>query len=273
MEKLEYTFMTDTLAKMLFVKHPLLLQKLVSQLLRIPFDNIGYFAVTNPEMPPESLGDKYCRFDIHMIVDDRRVELELQIENQGNYPERTLFHWARDYSSALPAGKDYRELPQVIVISIISFSLFDCEEYHSEFMALEVDRYTPLSDKFVLHFFEVQKLPIQIDPDDRLVLWLSLFRAKTEEELRIIEEMEVPEVSEAIEAYRTISVSPEFKEVERLRTKARHDEAQAMLQATLIERRAIATKALGEGIEPGVIARLTGLTVDEVVSLKKTVIE
>ena len=79
MEKLEYTFMTDTLAKMLFVKHPLLLQKLVSQLLRIPFESIGYFAVTNPEMPPESLGDKYCRFDINMIVDDRRIDLELQI--------------------------------------------------------------------------------------------------------------------------------------------------------------------------------------------------
>jgi len=81
--------------------------------------------------------------------------------------------------------------------------------------------------------------------------------------------MEVPEVSEAIEAYRTISVSPEFKEVERLRTKARHDEAQAMLS----ERRTIATKALGEGIEPEVIARLTGLTVDEVMSLKRSVTE
>ena len=74
-------------------------------------------------------------------------------------------------------------------------------------------------------------------------------------------------MSEAIEAYRAISVSPEFKEVERLRTKARHDEAQAMLN----ERRAIASKALSEGIEPEVIARLTGLTVDEVMSLTKTI--
>ena len=140
-------------------------------------------------------------------------------------------------------------------------------------MALEVNRHTPLSDKFVLHFFEVNKLPKQIGPDDRLMLWLSLFRAKTEEELKVIEEMEVPEVSEAIEAYRTISVSPEFKEVERLRTKARHDEAQAILHATLQATHAIACKALSEGIEPEVIARMTGLSIDEVMSLTKTINE
>jgi hypothetical protein len=35
-------------------------------------------------------------------------------------------------------------------------------------------------------------------------------------------------MSEAIMAYRSITVTPEFKEAERLREKARHDEAQAL---------------------------------------------
>ena len=34
-----------------------------------------------------------------------------------NYPERTLFTWAREYSSALPSGGNYRELPNVLSLA------------------------------------------------------------------------------------------------------------------------------------------------------------
>ena len=54
MTKLEYTFKTDTLFKMLFVKHIDLLKQLVSELLEIRLESIGEFYITNPEMPPES---------------------------------------------------------------------------------------------------------------------------------------------------------------------------------------------------------------------------
>jgi len=35
-------------------------------------------------------------------------------------------------------------------------------------------------------------------------------------------------MKQAIEAYRIVSVAPEFREMERMRSKARHDEAQAL---------------------------------------------
>ena len=40
-----------------------------------------------------------------------------------------------------------------------------------------------------LHFFELKKLPTKLDTNDMLVMWLSLFRAETEEEL---EQMKMP---------------------------------------------------------------------------------
>ncbi len=78
MTKLEYTFKNDTLFKMLFVKYPNLLKRLVAVLLGIHFDSITQFAIRNPEMPPESLGDKFCRLDINMVVDGQRVDIEIQ---------------------------------------------------------------------------------------------------------------------------------------------------------------------------------------------------
>ena len=38
-------------------------------------------------------------------------------------------------------------------------------------------------------------------------------------------------MSEAIMAYRHVAASPEFREMERVRSKARHDEAQAIFNA------------------------------------------
>ena len=60
---------------------------------------------------------------------------------------------------------------------------------------------------------------------------LSLFWAKTEEELKQLEALEVPVVQQAIGAYREVMVSPEFRELERLRADARHNEASALRNA------------------------------------------
>ena len=59
MSKLQYTFKTDTLFKMLFVQYPELLKKLVAALLGIPLESIEQFTIRNPEMPPDNLGDKF----------------------------------------------------------------------------------------------------------------------------------------------------------------------------------------------------------------------
>ena len=232
MTRLKHTFKTDILFKLLFTKYPHLLKTLVAQLLNMPIDKIRQFEIKNPEMPPDSIGKKFCRLDILMTVDGQQVNLEVQVENEGDYPERALFQWARIYSNALPVGDDYSVLPCAIIISILNFTQFsDCTEFHSEFQALEVKRCKPLTDKMVLHFFELTKIPDSIGRDDLLLLWLSLFKANTEEELKKIDDLGVNELSEAVTAYHNVTASSEFREMERLRIKASHDEAQALKNA------------------------------------------
>jgi len=229
--KLKYTFKSDVLFKILFVKYPDLLKKLVAELLSIQLESIEQFEIRNPEMPPESLGSKFCRLDISMTVNGQRINLEIQVKDQGDFPERTLFYWAREYSTALGESQNYSLLPRTIIISIVHFKLFDCKEFHSEFCSLEVTRHTLLTDKMSLHYFELPKLSKQVSSDNILELWLSLFNAKTEEELSNINKLGVPVMDQAIGAYRSITSTPEFREIERLRSKARHDEAQALKHA------------------------------------------
>ena len=276
MSKLQYTFKTDTLFKMLFVQYPELLKKLVAELLGISLESIERFTIHNPEMPPENLGDKFCRLDINMMVNGQRVDLEVQVNDEGDYPERVLYYWAREFSSALATGQGYAALPRTIVISIMDFDLFDCKEYHSFFQPLETARYTLLSDKMGFHFFELPKLPDDITQENMLLLWLSLFKAETEEELERIKGMEVPVMSQAINAYYTITASSEFREKERLREKARHDEAQALYNARREAKREarreekfeIARKLIKRNRPVSEIAEDTGLMYEEIEQLR-----
>ncbi len=248
MTRLDFTLTNDALFKMLFVKYPELLKYLVAELLGIGIESIGVFEIRNPEMPPERLGDKFCRLDITMTINGQRVGLEVQVQDKGDYPARALYYWAKEYSTALPEGEPYEKLPRTILISIVDFELIDDSPvFQSEYRVLEVKRHTQLTDKLNLLFFELPKLPEPVNPENSLELWLSLFKAKTEEDLARIKALEVPVMNQTIEAYRSVAVSPEFQEIERVRSRARHDEAQALGQA----RREGHREGLQEGRQEG----------------------
>ncbi len=165
-----------------------------------------------------------------------------------------MFYWAREFTSAISAGGSYANLPRTIVISIIDFTLFDCAEYHSFFQPMEVDRHALMTDKMDFHFFELPKLPGEIDEKDDLSLWLALFNANTEDDLKKIRAMDVPEMNQAIDAYYKVTASKEFQEIERMRERARHDEASALSHAK--------DEGRAEGLEEGLAKGAFNKTVE-----------
>ncbi|MCL1987747.1 MAG: Rpn family recombination-promoting nuclease/putative transposase [Firmicutes bacterium] len=245
--KLQYTFKSDILFKMLFVRYPELLQRLVAALLSIPLISIDGFIVENSEIPPEEVGTKFCRLDIRMTVAGKHINLEIQVQNEGNFLERTMFNWAKMYSTALPKGENYKELPQAIVINILDFVQFNCKEVYSKFMPMETTRHEVLSDKQQYHFFELPKMPnvATIDTTSEQDLWLALFNASTEEELEELISKGGKVMGQAVTAYRSITADEQYKYLERLRDKRERDEAQALSNAR--------DKGIVEGIIKGKI--------------------
>jgi len=235
---LKYPLKLDTLFKLVFRKYQHLLKRLVADFLDIRHEDITEFIVTNPEITPEELGRKFCRLDMNMIVNGQKVDLEVQVADEGNYPERSLFYWAKEFSTGISEGQDYKLLPRTIVISILGFNQFpDLDKFYHEFQCLEVVTHQPLTDKMVLQFYELDKLPPLDDSEGNCKnLWLQLFSAETEEELAEIEKLGVSVMNEALQAYRHVSASDEFIVMERMRSKARHDEAQALNHARQQER-------------------------------------
>ena len=133
------------------------LANFLSKLLEIPRESIKKIIMDNVELIPENFADKFSRVDLKMQVDDKIVNVELQVNNEPDFTERTLYYWSKIFSGELKSGEPYRKLKETICINIVNFNIFDCPEYHSHFKIIEKTRHEVLTNKFGIHFLNLKK--------------------------------------------------------------------------------------------------------------------
>ena len=233
----------DIIFKKLFTDNKDLLQSFVASMLNIPTESITEIVVNNPEMPPESIAGKFSRLDLSLTVDNRLVNVEIQVKNDADYRDRTLFYWAKLYTSELKSGEDYSELKQTITINIINFNMFSGSDYHTEVAAMIKGTDEVFSDKFSMHFFELKKVGKKPNPNNSCELWLQFINADNEEALNMIRQTDIPIMKKAVNVIYDMSEDPRIREFARMREKALHDEASAMKNAK--------AEGMAKGLEKG----------------------
>ena len=222
----------DIIFKKIFTENEDMLHSFVASMLDIPQESISEIKITNPELPPETLAGKFSRLDLSLKVDDKLVNVEIQVKNDADYRDRTLFYWAKLYSSELKSGEEYSELKQTITINIINFNMFSGSDYHTEVAAMIKGTEEVFSDKFSIHFFELKKVGKKPDPKNSRELWLQFINADSEEALDMISQTNVPIMKKAVNIIYDMSEDTKIREIARLREKALHDEASALKKAT-----------------------------------------
>lgn len=221
----------DIIFKKIFTENEDMLHSFVASMLDIPQESISEIKITNPELPPETMAGKFSRLDLSLKVDDKLVNVEIQVKNDADYRDRTLFYWAKLYSSELKSGEDYSELKQTITINIINFNMFSGNDYHTEVAAMIKGTEEVFSDKFSIHFFELKKVGKKPDPANSRELWLQFINADSEEALDMISQTNVPIMKKAVNVIYDMSEDTKIREIARLREKALHDEASALKNA------------------------------------------
>lgn len=216
-----------------------LLQAYLSDTLGIPYDSIENLVVLNSEIMPDSITEKYSRMDIRMKANGRLINVEMQIKDEGDYKDRSLYYLSKLYSGQLKSGEVYGSLNQCISINIINFNLFDCEKYHSSFSMREDSRNEQLTDKFTAHYFELKKIGKNIDKNNKQELWLRLINAETEDELDMLETAKDSTLDKAITKLKY------FSENEQLRFDAISREKYINDQASLERSAMLAGRAEG----------------------------
>lgn len=221
----------DIIFKKLFTSDNEILTAFVEDILDLPRGAVQQVEVLNPNLMPDKIDGKQGQLDLKMQVDDRIVNVEIQLRDEKNFRDRSLYYWSKIYSDELKSGDEYTNLKQTITVNILNFNLFDCKEYYSSFAVLEKNRYEMLSDKCSILFFELRKLSRTVEKDNRKKLWLQLIDAETEEELDMLEQTGVPEIQKAVVILHEMSADEELQEMARLREKWAHDEASAISNA------------------------------------------
>jgi predicted transposase/invertase (TIGR01784 family) len=223
-------------------KNIALTKALISDLLEIPRDEIQNVTILNVEIPPERWRQKFNRLDLQLQVDDKIVNVEMQVRGEKSFRDRSLFYWSRIFTRDLKTGEVYKQLKQTICVNILDFDLFDDEDedYHTTVRVTYGKRRRLFTKKFAIHVFELKKLTrfIKGRPMED---WLRLINVGSKEELMaIIDSATIPEVRDAG------IVLNDFQADERMRQEAWYREKQMHDEASQID------DAIEEGIAIGI---------------------
>lgn len=77
--------------------------------------------------------------DVKLVLNSKEIlDIELQLRNEHNWPERSLLYWSRAYDS-IREGHAYKQLKKTYHIGILDFTLFtDNPAFYAEYMVLKL---------------------------------------------------------------------------------------------------------------------------------------
>ena len=89
--------------------------------------------------------------DIEVLLNSEElINLEMQVLNEYNWPERSLSYLCRAYDQ-LYRGQDYEEALPVVHIGIMDYTLHPSHpEFYATYKMLNVKNHLLYSDKFTL---------------------------------------------------------------------------------------------------------------------------
>ena len=153
---------TDYAFKKVFgdVKHKNILISFLNEILDFKGDGlIKDLTIVDPYNIPMLKGMKDTFVDVKAILNDgSKVIIEMQVLNHQGFEKRVLYNAAKNYSSQLVKGENYRLLNPVIALSIVDFEMFpETDRIINKFKLLNKESLINYTDDIELIFLELSK--------------------------------------------------------------------------------------------------------------------
>lgn len=223
-------------------------------------------SLDNTELVPDSPEQKFGRLDVLLKTADSQIDIEIQVCNQMDYAERSLYYWSKLYSSQLQSGDEYGKSKKTIAFNIVDFKMFDCEDYHSVYELLNNKTHHRLTDKCRIDFLELTKvkgLDLDAIKDDKKLAWAAFLNAAGEEDLNMLNELDNPAIDKAVITLKEMSADEKAFHQAMLREKSIRDEISmlnfAKREGLKLGIMSVAKKLLDSGMDFNIIQQATGL--------------
>ena len=198
----------------LFQENEEALINLICSTLHWPRSKVKSIEITNPIVLGKYIKDKTFILDIKArLNDDTIVNLEMQLNNYGNWPERSLGYLCRAFDN-LNEGDDYIYTKSAIHIGFLNFTLFPhAPEFHAIYKMQNVKNHNIYTDKFMLHVIELNNIKLATEEDHNYEIdkWASLFKAKTWEDIHMLVN-DNPTLQSAAETLYQLNMDEQFRE-------------------------------------------------------------
>ena len=216
----------DYLFKRIFAKkgNESILKDLLNAILQIEIKSIEVMADSNLEKEIES--NKLGILDIKAKIDnDTIIDIEIQVINQYNMIERTLFYWSGLYYNVLQKGEDYKQIKRVVAINILDYDEFEEGPYHEIAKLRREYKHKMLTDKIEIHFIQIPKFKRQRkDLETKLDMWMYFIGQIGDKEVKYAMSKN-KEIKKAQEEYEYLTGEESERRIAFLREKAIRDES------------------------------------------------
>lgn len=210
---LPYSLTNDYLFRALLQENNMVLKGLICSLMHISPGQIHSVFIENPIELGDSMTEKTFFLDVKVLMNNSTViNLEMQVLNIGNWPERSLSYLYRSFDQ-LYKGQDYAETKPVVHIGILDFTLFPQHpEFYATYKLMNVRKHTIYSDKFRLSVLDLKHIHLATMQDKRYQIhcWAKLFKATTWEEIKMLTEKN-EFISEAAETLYKLTANDQIR--------------------------------------------------------------
>ena len=226
-------------------EHPEILISFLNAVIK-PKKPIVSVEIKNSDLEKEYIEDKFSRLDVKALTSNKEIiNIEIQLKNEYNMIQRSLYYWSKLYEEQLSEGDRYDKLSRTVCINILDFKYLKNDRFHNGYRLKEIETNEELTDLQEIHFIEIPKLKRFESTEeivDLLEGWVEFLRDPESEVIRKLE-MSNKEIREAKDELYRLSRNSKERELYYLREKSLRDEISALANAK--------EKGLKEGLKQG----------------------
>ncbi|MDC4242782.1 MULTISPECIES: Rpn family recombination-promoting nuclease/putative transposase [Bacillota] len=245
--------------------------------------------IKNNDIDKDFIEDKFSRLDVKATTSNKEhINIEIQVKNEYNMIQRTLYYWSKMYSEQIQNRDNYSKLERTVCINILNFKYLKNDKYHNAYRLKEITSNEELTDLQEIHFIELPKFNEignkeyveNVEEMDALEKWLEFL---VEPESNTVRQLELSneEIKLAKSELYRLSMDSKEREQYNMREKAIYDRISALenaeakgkregkLEGKLESKLEVVKESLSQGLEISLISKITGLSEEEILKIKK----
>lgn len=220
--------------------------------------------------------EKAGRLDLQAILDNGTiVNIEMQLQNEYNIEERTIFYSSKVISKETKRGTKYKDIKQVIMINILDYEMLGFDEYISKTaVVLDKHREYEVLKGIKWYFIELPKFRKQNpNMNEKVNQWLALIDNYDKGLIKLAQEKN-KKIKSAIDELGVLTGDEEVQRLAELREKWEMDKISALDYAEekgiKKGKEEIIKAMLKEKMDIETICKITKLTKEEIEKIAHT---